>query len=265
VTAHVLRTDPADGVAVLTITRPEVRNALGRQSWIEIRQAADEIAADPQVRAVVLTGGETCFSAGGDIKGMTSGRTGVLAPLDRLALAHQAVRSLDTLPQPLIAAVEGYAIGAGWSIALTCDLVTAGRNVFFQASFLDRALVADCGLVGHLVGQIGRVKTMDLLLTRRRVTVEEAVALNMVSRVVEPGEAVAAAVSQAAEIAALPADAVQLTKRLVRSAARSLDEVLEAETASWALAWCSPDAVEARQAFLEKRSPRFNLDLVTEP
>ena len=263
-TAHVTRTDPADGVAVLTITRPDVRNALARQSWIDLRQAADDIADDSRVRAVVLTGGESCFSAGGDIKTMTSSGTGPLAPVERLRLAHQAVRSLHTLPQPLIAAVEGYAIGAGWSLALACDLVTAARDVFFQASFLDRALVADCGLAGLMVRQVGRVRTMDLLLTRRRVAVEEAMGLNLISRVVEPGEAVATAVSQATDIAALPADAVRLTKRLVRSSVGPIDEVLEAETANWALAWCSPDAGEARQAFLEKRSPRFNLDLVTE-
>jgi 2-(1,2-epoxy-1,2-dihydrophenyl)acetyl-CoA isomerase len=264
VSAHVQRADPADGVAVLTITRPDVRNALAQQSWIELRQAAEDIAADPRVRAVVLTGGETCFSAGGDIKAMTPGGTGVLAPVERLSIAHLAVRSLHALPQPLIAAVEGYAVGAGWSLALTCDLVTAARNVFFQASFLDRALVADCGLAGIMARQVGRVVTMDLLLTRRRVATQEAAQLSLVSRVVEPGQAVATAVSQATEIAALPSDAVRLTKQLVRSAAGSIDELLEAEVASWALAWCSPDAAEARQAFLERRSPRFNLNLATE-
>lgn len=263
-TAHVQRTDPADGVAVLTVTRPEVRNALARQSWIEFRHAAEDIAADPRVRAVVLTGGDSCFSAGGDIRAMTSSGTGVLAPVERLSVAHLAIRSLHALPQPLIAAVEGYAVGAGWSLALTSDLVIVARNVFFQASFLDRALVADCGLAGIMARQVGRVKTMDLLLTRRRVTAEEAARLNLVSRVVEPGQAVATAVSQATEIAALPSDAVRLTKQLVRSAAGAVDELLEAEVASWALAWCSPDATEARQAFLEKRSPRFNLDVATE-
>lgn len=258
------RTDPADGVAMLTITRPEVRNALARQSWVELRRAADDIANDTRVRAVVLTGGESCFSAGGDIKAMTASGTGVLAPVERLSIAHQAVRSLHALPQPLVAAVEGYAVGAGWSLALACDLVTVARNVFFQASFLDRALVADSGLAGIMARQVGRVKTMDLLLTRRRVAAEEAERLNLVSCVVEPGQAVVTAVNQATDIAALPRDAVRLTKQLVRSAVGSLDELLEAEVASWALAWCSPDASEARQAFLEKRSPRFNLDVATE-
>lgn len=131
--AHVRRTDPAGGVAMLTIDRPEVRNALARQSWISLRQAAEEVAADPRVRAVVLTGGECWFSAGGDIKAMTSSGTNVLAPVERLSVAHQAVRSLHALPQPLIAAVEGYAVGAGWSLALSCDLVTAARTAFFQA------------------------------------------------------------------------------------------------------------------------------------
>lgn len=262
--AHVQRADPADGVVMLTITRPEVRNALAQQSWIELRRAAEHMAADPRVRAVVLTGGESCFSAGGDIRAMTSNRTGVLAPVKRIRLAHLAIRSLHALPQPLVAAIEGYAVGAGWSLALACDLVTAARNAFFQASFLDRALVADCGLAAIMARHVGRVKTMDLLLTRRRVAAEEAAQLNLVSRVVEPGQAVATAVSQATDIAALPGDAVRLTKQLVRSAAGSIDELLEAEVASWALAWCSPDANEARQAFLEKRSPRFNLDVATE-
>lgn len=257
-TDHVIRTDPADGVAVLTLSRPEVRNALNQQSWDELTQLATEIGHDRRVRAVVLTGGDSFFSAGGDISGMGRPDGGALAVAERLGHAHAAWRALHELPQPLIGAVEGYAIGAGWSLALACDLVTAGRTAFFQVPFLNRGFVPDGGFVGLMTHTFGRMATMELLLSGRRVTADSAAALGMITQVVEPGQAVAAALEAATEIAALPSDAVRLTKQMVRQAGPSITETLEAEVTPWTLGWHSPDAIEGRQAFLEKRPPHYN-------
>ena len=263
-TEHVIRTDPADGVAVLMFTRPEVRNALNRQSWNELTQLATEVAHDRRVRAVVLTGGDSFFSAGGDISGMGKPEGGALAVSERLSHAHAAWRALHEIPQPLIGAVEGYAIGAGWSLALACDIVTAGRSAYFQVSFLNRGFVPDGGFVGLMTHAFGRMATMDLLLSGRRVTAEKAASLGMITRVVEPGQAVAAVIEQAREIAAMPSDAVRLTKQMMRKAGPSITDVLEAEVTPWTLGWHSPDAIEGRQAFLEKRPPKYNAYLEVE-
>jgi hypothetical protein len=252
--AHMQRTNPADGVTVLTITRPEVRNALARQSWIELRQAAEDIAADPRVRAVVLTGGQSCFSAGGDIKVMTLSRKGVLAPAERLSVARLAVRSLHALPQPLIAAVEGYTVGAGWSPALTYDLVSVARNVFFQASSLDRALVADGGLASLMARQLGRVKAMDLLTRQagRRRGGCAAQPREPRGRTGPGGRDGGEPGNRDRRTAARRGAAHQAARPLGRG---SLDDLLEAEVASWALAWCSPGAAEAARLSSKGAAP----------
>jgi hypothetical protein len=264
VSAQVQRTGPADGVTVLTITHPEVRNALARRSWIELRQAAQDMAADPRVRAVVLTGGESCFSAGGDIKAMTSSGTGVRAPVERLSAARLAVRSLHALPQPLIAAVEGYTAGAGLRLALTCDLVGVARNVFFQASFLDRPLVADGELAGIMARQLGRVKTTNLLLTRQA-------GRGRAGRAAQPREP-RGRTGPGGRDGGEPGNRDRRTpvrRGAAHQAARPLGRGLDRRAARGRSGEPGPGLVQpgrrrARQAFLERRRPRFNLDLATE-
>jgi 2-(1,2-epoxy-1,2-dihydrophenyl)acetyl-CoA isomerase len=255
---HILRSSPADGVAVLEINRAGARNAFAEQTWVELHDHLRELAHAPDVRAVVLTGAGTSFSAGGDLKTMGRVGTGVFAPAHRLLIAQEALRALHRMPQPTLAAVEGYAIGVGWGVVLACDLVTAARDAFFQAPFLRRAAVPDGGFAALVAARVGRVRTMDLLLDGGRLPADEALAMGLVSRVVEPGQARANGVAQAVRIAALPAAAVRLTKQLVRGRETWLDEALVAEATAAALAGHSPDAAEGVRAFLERRAPAFN-------
>ncbi|ADP80913.1 Enoyl-CoA hydratase/isomerase [Pseudofrankia inefficax] len=255
---HIVRTSPADGVAVLEINRPGARNAFTEQTWVELRDRLHELASDPGVRAVVVTGAGTSFSAGGDIKTMGRVGAGVFAPAHRLLIAQETLRTLHRLPQPTLAAVEGYAIGAGWAVVLACDLVTVARDAFFQAPFLRRAAVPDGGFAALVAARVGRVRTMDLLLDGERLPADDALALGLASRVVDPGHARESGVAQATRIATLPADAVRLTKQLVRGREAWLDDALVAEAAAAALAGHSPDSAEGVRAFLERRPPVFN-------
>ena len=253
-----VRTSVEDGIAVLTLDRPEVRNALDRTTWEALARAVEESDRDG-VRAVVLTGGNRWFSAGGDVSSMgqeTDG--GVAAPAARLRIAHRAVRALTRCRVPVVASVEGFAVGAAWGLVLACDLVVASREAFFAAPFASRALVADAGLAWSLSRHVGHQRAAELLLLGERLPATRAQELGLVTRLAEPGEAGEQALALARTLAAGPADAVQLTKSLLRRApASTLDAFLDEEHVHVALNGHSPDVAEGRQAFLDKRPPRF--------
>lgn len=138
---EVLFDRPRPGVAVLTLNRPGARNSLGWQTWHQLGEAIDEVAADDNCRAVVLTGAGGTFSAGGDVKTSPARGAGLGAPAARLLVGQRVLDTLLKLPKPVLAAVEGPAVGAGWSLALACDLVVAARDAVFAAPFVARGLV----------------------------------------------------------------------------------------------------------------------------
>ncbi|WNV76639.1 enoyl-CoA hydratase/isomerase family protein [Geodermatophilus sp. DSM 44513] len=247
-----------DGVAVVTIDRPQARNALDWDAWESLGRLVAELDRD-DVRAVVLTGGDRWFSAGGDVTSMGSRQgSGVTGPAARVRLAHRVVRALTGCRAPVVAAVEGFAIGAAWGLVLACDLVVASREAFFLAPFAQRALVADAGLAWSLSRHVGHQRAAELLLVGARLPAVRAQELGLVNRVVEPGEAGEQALELARGLAAGPADAVQLTKALLcRAPQLSLDSFLDEEHVHVALNGHSPDVAEGRQTFLDKRPPRF--------
>ena len=247
-----------DGVAVVTLDRPQARNALDWAAWESLGGQLAELDRD-DVRAVVLTGGDRWFSAGGDVTSMGSNPgQGVTAPAARVRLVHRVVRALTTCRAPVIAAVEGFAVGAAWGLVLSCDLVVASREAFFAAPFAQRALVADAGLARSLSRHLGHQRAAELLLLGERLPAARAHELGLVNRLVAPGEATDSALALARQLAAGPADAIRLTTSLLRRAPdRTLDDFLDDEHLAVALNGHSPDLAEGRQAFLEKRPPRF--------
>jgi 2-(1,2-epoxy-1,2-dihydrophenyl)acetyl-CoA isomerase len=253
-----VRTRVEDGIAVVTLDRPEVRNAMDRAAWEALALAVEECDRD-DVRAVVLTGGDRWFSAGGDVSSMgqeTDG--GVAAPAARLRIAHRAVRALTRSRVPVVASVEGFAIGAGWGLVLACDLVVASREAFFAAPFNQRGLVADAGLAWALSRHLGHQRAAELLLFGEPLPAPRAHELGLVNRLTEPGRAGEQALALAARLAAGAADAVRLTKGLLgRAPTSSLDAFLDDEYVHVALNGHGPDVAEGRQAFLDKRPPRF--------
>jgi enoyl-CoA hydratase/carnithine racemase len=212
----VLRQD-RDGIALITLNRPQQRNAMRYESWTELSQILSNAVGDG-VRAVVIAGAGDFFSAGGDLKSGPAHGSGPLSPAGRVEHAQRVMEQLKAVPVPSIAAVEGAAVGLGWSLALSCDLIVAASDSFFSAPFVARAVVPDGGLAWRLTQQLGKHRAATLLLRGTRLGAVEAHQLGLVTDVVEPGCAVARAEHIAAELAEADAGAVEMTKRLINAA-----------------------------------------------
>jgi 2-(1,2-epoxy-1,2-dihydrophenyl)acetyl-CoA isomerase len=248
------RTD--GGVLTLTLNRPEVRNAIDDAMRAELGIALDEAQADPAVRAVVLRGAAGTFCAGGDIRGMGT-RTAADGAM-RLFGARRLIDTLVELPKPVIAAVEGFAVGAGFGLALACDLIVASATADFRLSFISRGLAPDSASTWFLSRQIGGRRTMELAFTGRAVCAEEALTLGIAAHVWPAGEFETRLCEYAAMLAAGPTAALGITKRIVQRAADSnLAAVWDLETLGAAVSSTTDDHHEALAAWREKRSAAF--------
>jgi enoyl-CoA hydratase/carnithine racemase len=213
----VLRED-SGAVAVLLLNRPAQRNALRYESWTALSDLLTEVAADEGIRGVVLAGVGGFFCAGGDLKSGPAHGTGPLGPAGRVEHAQRVMEQLKAVPVPTVAAVEGAAVGLGWSLALACDLVVAASDAFFSAPFVARAVVPDGGLAWRLTQQVGRHRAASLLLRGERLTASDAQHAGLVTDVAEPGSVIDRAVTIAGEFADADRGAVEMTKRLINSA-----------------------------------------------
>jgi enoyl-CoA hydratase/carnithine racemase len=212
----VLREDRG-AVSVITLNRPAQRNALRYESWTELATSLDVSIADG-ARVVVITGAGGFFSAGGDLKTGPAHGTGPLSPAGRVEHAQRVLEQLRALPVPTIAAVEGAAVGLGWSLTLSCDLVVASTDAFFSAPFVARAVVPDGGIAWRLTQQLGRQRAARLLLHGARLTAPDAERLGLVTDLVEPGSALEQAIHTARKLCEAEPGAVEMTKRLINSA-----------------------------------------------
>ena len=215
--ALVLRERHGD-VMLVTLNRPAQRNALRYESWSALAGVLSEAVNDSNVRGVVIAGAGGFFCAGGDLKSGPAHGSGPLAPAARVEHAQRVMEQFRAMPVPTVAAVEGAAVGLGWSLALSCDLVVAASDAFFSAPFVARAVVPDGGLAWRLTQQLGRHRASALLLRGTRLPAFEAQHVGLVTDVVEPGSAVTRAEQLAADIARSDAGAVEMTKRLINSA-----------------------------------------------
>lgn len=247
-----LREERDGATVVLTMDQPARRNALGmpmREAFVE---AMGRIEGDASVRAVVVTGAGGTFSAGGDISGMNV--TDFAAGRERFRVTHAMVRALIKGSKPVVAAVEGYAVGAGLSVALCCDTVVAGEGAQFAAGFGRIGLVADLGLLHTLPLRVGQGRARQILLYGERMGATEALGIGLVDRVVADGGALTAALERArvfAEGAPLP---VAMTKQYL---AAGLDAALEWERDTQSALFLTADHAEGKAAFLGKRVGRF--------
>lgn len=238
------------GVLVLTLNRPERRNALLHESWTALIDCMAEVDGDATVNAVVITGAGGFFSAGGDLKVPPAFGSGPLAPAGRVERAQEALGRIRQSRVPVLAAVEGAAVGLGWSLCLACDLVLAARDAWFSAPFVERAVVPDGGLARRLTVLLGRHRAARALYLGERVGAEEALALGLVTTVVEPGAALAHALATAELLSGRDAGALELTKRLLVAAESASEESFAAlELATAVVAQHGPAAAAAREAF----------------
>jgi enoyl-CoA hydratase/carnithine racemase len=240
--------DDRDGTALIVLNRPEQRNALRYESWSELSAALTAASAD--ANGIVIAGANGFFCAGGDLKTGPAHGTGPLGPAGRVEHAQRVMEQLKAVPVPTIAAVEGAAVGLGWSLALACDLVVAADDAFFSAPFVARAVVPDGGLAWRLTQQLGRHRASMLLLRGKRLTAAEAQRVGLVTEVVDPGSAIDHAVEIAHELAGADPGAVEMTKRLINSAeAAQLASFHPLELAIATVAQQRSAAAQARETF----------------
>lgn len=253
-----------DGVLTLTLNQPALRNPISEPATIKALIAAIEAAdADIGVRCVILTGAGSAFSTGGNIQTMRKGEgLNDSAPVRTRRNYRMGIQQLpllfEAIEVPVIAAVNGPAIGAGCDLACMCDIRIAGESAKFAESFVKLGIVPGDGGAWLLPRVVGFSKASEMAFTGDLLDARAALAAGLVSRVVADDELMAAAGALAARIAANPPHAVRMTKRLLREARlASLTAILEASAAAQALCHTTADHEEAVNAFLEKRRPNF--------
>ena len=252
-------------VVTATINRPEQRNALSTfEDFSAIETFCAEMEADPTVRAIVLTGKGSAFSAGGNVKDMKA-KTGLFAgspmPLrnNYRGGIQRIPKALYELEIPVVAAVNGHAIGAGLDLACMCDIRVASEKALFAESFVKLGIIPGDGGAWLLPRIIGMSRASLMTLTGDTINAQKALEYGLVAEVLPPEEVLPRAQEIAASIAANPGHATRLAKRLLREGQdMKLGPLLELSAAYQALAHHTKDHEEAISAFLEKREPDFN-------
>ena len=253
-----------DGVAVLTLNRPQARNALSDPLSPALRRAFARLAEEPSARCVMLTGTGTAFCAGGDVKGMGGGgqrrpRSREEAIADLTERQQSLTGALYGLPQPTLAALPGPAAGAGLSIALACDLRIAAESAFVTTGFANVGLGGDYGASFFLTQLVGTAKARELFFTADRVDARTCEALGIVNRVVPDETLMDEALALARRLAAGPSVAYRVMKQNLDRALRTdLPACLAAEAAGTVETASTEDHREAVRAFVEKRKPTFH-------
>ncbi|MRK02451.1 enoyl-CoA hydratase/isomerase family protein [Aeromicrobium sp. S22] len=243
-------------VLELRLHRPERRNALDQTLIDALRDALDTDAR--RARCTVLTGADTFFCSGGDVASMPGAGDGLFGPAGRLELIHGVIERFAALPCPTVVAVEGYALGAGWGLALAGDILVAGEDAAFQAPFSQRGLAADAGVAWHLTRRLGRHGANRHLLLGEPLTALEALSAGLVTILAAPRTATRVALDVAARLAAGPVESVAVTRWMSRVAEdRDVTGFLREERIGVALAGHGRDAAEGKAAFREKREPEF--------
>lgn len=243
-------TERRDGVLVITINRPQAKNAMTKAAAELIAAAIDELDSSEELRAAVLTGAGGTFCSGMDLKGFLRGESPTVEGRGLAGLTLAPPR------KPLIAAVEGWALAGGFEILLACDLVVAADSARFGVPETKRALVAGAGAAMLLPQRIPLPVALELLLTGDPISAQRAYELGLVNRVTAEGGALDAALELASIIAANGPLAVAVTKEIARSASDwTLDEGWKRQAELMAPVFSSEDAREGATAFAEKRAP----------
>ncbi len=246
------------GVATISLNRPAALNALTRAMKEQLLETLGRLAGEPAVRAIVLTGVGRAFCAGQDLQERLEPDAPSLG--EELTLRYNPiVRAIRAAPQPVIAAVNGVAAGAGASLAFACDLRIAAASASFVLAFERIGLVPDSGATWTLPRLVGAARAADLVLLGDALSADEALRIGLVSRVLPDGALAAEAAAMGARIAALAPGASAMTKQLLGAAFdRDLDSALEAEANAQAAAGAHRDHAEGLAAFMEKRKPTFS-------
>ncbi len=251
---EVLVERPSEHVALVKLNRPEVRNALNLPTRKLLAQEVDALAKDTRVRAIVITGNESAFAAGADITEMVDA-----TPIDMaLRNVQQYWDPIAACPTPLIAAVNGFALGGGCELAMHCDIIIAGPGAKFGLPEVRIGIMPGAGGTQRLTRAVGKFNAMRMVLTGAMVSGEEAHRMGLASELVPDAEVLPTALKLADQIAALPPLSVRAIKEVVLAGQdASLDTALMLERKAMHLLFASADRQEGMAAFLGKRKPRF--------
>lgn len=254
---NILLEMPDPGIHVLTLNRPRALNALNRATIGELEAAIAAIATDPDARVLLVTGaGGRAFVAGADIKEMQD-----YTAIEAQAFARRTMavlRAIETLPVPVIAVVDGYALGGGNELAMSCDLILASERAVFGQPEVSLGITPGFGGTQRLTRLVGRARALELLLSGRHVEAAEALRIGLVNRVCPAATLMDEALALARSIAAQGPVAVRLTKEAVqRGQDLDLDNACQFEAQVFGLCFATADQKEGMQAFIDKRTARF--------
>jgi enoyl-CoA hydratase/carnithine racemase len=251
-----LQVERADGIVTVTMNRPQRKNAASPKMFDELREVFRSISADPERdRVVIVTGAEGNFCSGADLS--TIGEV-QMHQLSWMRQVGEACTALHRLPQPVIAKVEGVAVGAGANLALGCDLIVASEDARFSEIFAKRGLSIDFGGSYVLPRLVGLHKAKELAFFADIISAKEALELGIVNRVVANTEIDAFVDDWARRLAAGPPIALSMTKKLLNQGLHvSIEQAVEAEAQAQTVTFGTADTAEALAAFAQKRDPEF--------
>jgi len=245
------------GVALVTINRPQAHNALNEELFDELLRLTDELASDPAVRVVILTGaGEKAFVSGGDIALMQP--LGALAARAMTLKAQRLLHTIENLPQPVIAAINGFALGGGCQLAMACDIRIASEKARLGQPEVNLGIIPGWAGTQRLPRLVGKGRAKELIYTGAMISAEEAWRIGLVNKVVPAEQLLPAALEMAAMISAKSQVAVRLAKEAINHGLE-MDSARAArfEADLFGLCFSSEDQKEGMGAFLEKRQPVF--------
>jgi enoyl-CoA hydratase/carnithine racemase len=243
----------SDGVLELSFNRPEKKNALTQPMYAALATALESVASDSSIKVVHLTGTGDAFTAGNDIADFArTDQAGEELPV------HRFVRVLPQLRVPIVAAVNGLAIGVGTTLLLHCDFVYASEAATFHTPFVDLALVPEAGSSLLMPRQMGYLNAARMLLLGEKLDAHQAQTVGLVSEVLAPDRLLPVSLATAASLAAKPPAALRAAKKLLRMDPEPLAARMELELEMFSEALQSPEAAEAFDAFFTKRAPDFS-------
>ena len=248
-----------DNVAHITLNRPEAANSINIEMGKDLMHAALRCDEDPEIRAVLISGAGKIFSGGGDLKAFSAKGNQLPYHVKEITTyLHAAMSRLTRMDAPVVAAVHGAVAGAGMSIAIACDIVVAAETTRFMVAYTRAGLVPDGSSTYFLPRIVGLKRALELTLTNRMFSAQEALQWGLVTRVVPDNELLAQTSAMAVQLAAGPTRAYGISKRLLHSGwTETLETQMENESQAIANSARTADAREGITSFLEKRPPKF--------
>lgn len=244
------------GTAIVILNNPKTRNALSRDLLLLLADKLEALRVDAECRAVVITGAMGHFCSGGDVSGMSAERP-LPVGRERMVIAHRVVQLVVNMGKPVLAAVEGYAAGAGFSLAMATDLVVGSESAKFVSSFAKVSLIPDMGLLWSLPRRVGLARAKRLMMSAQIVDAPEALRIGLIDEFAEAGGALDKALELADELSAHAPISAALVKAAYARGIERLDDAFAYEMDNQAALYLTKDHREAVSAFLEKRPPVF--------